>query len=640
MAGWILAVDIDTSSVVAAVQEQGRALPVELTASPANGTYSATLRAVALEAAGDRAPAIPSRLVLAVPAAWTGRDLALLRQAALDVNLPDPDFTARPIAAACHLGARTAPGQLVAVLRIRGGSIDAAVLRRTPEGFELAGLPGGLATADDASASLERGVLELLATVTAAGLSPGELAAVHVIGPADRTEQATALVTRFLGIEPRISPAPETASVLGALAMIHDPAPMRVSSDRPPSRVQPVTTAGRSLAAHKRTWAYTSLAVVAVVAATLTLAHAGGAPARRSAPSSHAAPSSQALSNSRLGYQVALHTVSMTPTKPVSYTVRAQYPVVTGLSDLARQRQINADLRAPVSREISSFSTLTKSAPAGVGGAFLNIGATVYQVKNVLSVKYLGESHNAGAGDVSYTLNAVTIQMSTGAPLGLSDMLTPAALTAAGRNRLAADLQAQHGIRECDTLPGWTGEKAIVPALARIRAPGYVVLNVTPGGLAFSFGDDAISPTVCRPVGVMPAAELSGLITPSIAALGPTAAPSTAPTAAPSAASTPTAPAAPAGPAAVVRAYFAAINQRDYRRAWRLGGDRLGQSYAQFAAGFAGTARDVVRIVSVTGGSVAIKLTAIQSDGRKLVFTGTYSVTRGKITGSALVQAP
>jgi hypothetical protein len=108
--------------------------------------------------------------------------------------------------------------------------------------------------------------------------------------------------------------------------------------------------------------------------------------------------------------------------------------------------------------------------------------------------------------------------MDTGAVLAPSAIVTSAALSAAGRNSLAASLQAQHGISSCDTLPGWPGESGIPPALATLATssnPG-VIVNVTHAGLEFSFGDNALSPTACRPVGVLP---LTGLASPAVIAL-------------------------------------------------------------------------------------------------------------------------
>ena len=547
-------------------------------------------------------------------------------------------FAAQPIAAACGAGIAAAAGQLIAVLGIRGDSIDTAVLRRTPQGFELAGQPGGQAGGDGSAASLESGVLELLATVTAAGLSPGQLAAVYVTGEAGQAARVTSLIARIMGIQPRIAPGPETVTVLGALAMTGDP----VSPQRPRSRLRPAGPAGRTVPRRRRVRAWTGLAaavaVIAGVAVTLALMQPGRPAGHGPEPAGHP-------DRSPLGYQLTQRRLVSNPTTPVSYQVRAQFPVVRGLANHALQQRINTALRAPVSREISDFSTEARSYPVGTSGAFLYLKDTAYQVKNILSVKYEAESHNAGAGDVSYELSSVTIQMSTGAPLGLSDILTTTALSAAWRHKLAADLQAQKGISECDGQPGWRGATGIPQVLTAINAPAALVVNVTPGGLAFSFGDDTIAPTACRPVGVVPFAELSGLLRPAIADLGPASAPSAAPgTAAASPTASPASPPAsaapPATPAAVVRAYFAAISQRDYRRAWKLGGDHLGQSYAQFAGGFAGTARDIVRVTAVRGDVVAISLTAVQSDKTRLRFSGTCTVAHGAIARSALVQVP
>jgi hypothetical protein len=86
----------------------------------------------------------------------------------------------------------------------------------------------------------------------------------------------------------------------------------------------------------------------------------------------------------------------------------------------------------------------------------------------------------------------------------------------------------------------------------------------------------------------------------------------------------------------VVRAYVAAINARDYAAAWNLGGDHLSPSFAQFVAGFAGTAQDSVTIIAATGSSVLVNLTAVQTDGSRDLYAGIYVVRDGVITASAL----
>jgi len=86
------------------------------------------------------------------------------------------------------------------------------------------------------------------------------------------------------------------------------------------------------------------------------------------------------------------------------------------------------------------------------------------------------------------------------------------------------------------------------------------------------------------------------------------------------------------GPAATVRAYYRAISNHNYARAWHLGGRFTGSSYSAFAAGFQGTAHDKVSILKVTGNVVTGRLAARQTDGSVRSYQGTYRVTRGVIT--------
>lgn len=97
-------------------------------------------------------------------------------------------------------------------------------------------------------------------------------------------------------------------------------------------------------------------------------------------------------------------------------------------------------------------------------------------------------------------------------------------------------------------------------------------------------------------------------------------------------------PSSVSSPAAVVEAYFAAIDAENYEEAWALGGENLGESYAQFAAGFAATASDTVEVLSTDGNTVNVDLTATQTDGVQQQFTGTYTVTGDAITGASITQ--
>jgi hypothetical protein len=145
---------------------------------------------------------------------------------------------------------------------------------------------------------------------------------------------------------------------------------------------------------------------------------------------------------------------------------------------------------------------------------------------------------------------------------------------------------------------------------------------------------------------------LSAALLTALAAAGCTSAHHAAPPLAPAAATAPVASATPSatpspaaahhaphlGSAATVRAYFKAINRHDYRRAWRLGGRYVGNSYAAFTGGFAGTGHDAVTIKSVSGHVVTARLAARQMDGSVKTYEGTYRVSHGVITGFQVAQ--
>ncbi|WOX10597.1 hypothetical protein [Streptomyces sp. N50] len=88
-----------------------------------------------------------------------------------------------------------------------------------------------------------------------------------------------------------------------------------------------------------------------------------------------------------------------------------------------------------------------------------------------------------------------------------------------------------------------------------------------------------------------------------------------------------------ADPEAVVNAYFAAVNNRDYATAWALGGKNLGDAdYDAFVKGYANTQQDSVSQVSVQGTFVRLVLNALQTDGTSRSYNVTYTVEDGVIT--------
>jgi hypothetical protein len=91
-------------------------------------------------------------------------------------------------------------------------------------------------------------------------------------------------------------------------------------------------------------------------------------------------------------------------------------------------------------------------------------------------------------------------------------------------------------------------------------------------------------------------------------------------------------PGTSSGPQAVVTAYFAAINQHDYRTAWAMGGKTFTPDYDAFAAGFATTEQDNVSSVSVQGSVVHFSLNAVQTDGTSRSYDAAFTVSGGEIT--------
>ncbi len=96
-------------------------------------------------------------------------------------------------------------------------------------------------------------------------------------------------------------------------------------------------------------------------------------------------------------------------------------------------------------------------------------------------------------------------------------------------------------------------------------------------------------------------------------------------------ASTPAVVSAPATPPTVVKRYYAAISRHAYQRAWELGGDHTGVTHQQFLAGFKGTQRDAVTILTWTGDQVTASIVAFQTDGTVKKFAGSYVVQTGVI---------
>ena len=119
------------------VRVGGRDVPVE--------ELTAQVLGWVVERAAQDAGEPPGPVVLTHPADWGEFRTGRLRAAARSAGLAPVRLVAEPVAAASYyaLRARVAPGDLIGVYDLGGGTFDASLVRKTGTGFELVGTPVG-----------------------------------------------------------------------------------------------------------------------------------------------------------------------------------------------------------------------------------------------------------------------------------------------------------------------------------------------------------------------------------------------------------------------------------------------------------------------------------------------------------------
>jgi hypothetical protein len=461
---------------------------------PITYAYAALFSAVRQAALTAQKQGNPDQFVLLCPAAWSGRELAVMYAAAQLAGLPAPQIMAEPIAAAQSLSKQTKPGQLLAVFDVAKVSSGATILRRTQSGFEFAGPPGGVVTqaVGDSTTILQRGLYELLATITNAGASPQQLATVLVTGDRDLIQTASELIIAILGVQPTPVKSTSTA-VRNALS----------SGSSRPAATPAVDRRLRTAA----------IALIAII-----LIGAGTAIAIRVVQyNGHGGNRTTSISQNMIRHSYGA---------PDSYKVSAQYPAIEGLPNAALQQRINAELlesSTQVIREFTKAGGLGRCPSPGIPAdncGYVSVTNTTYLSDRLLSVKYYSKVHFSGAGDYSYQLRAITLRLDNGRVFSQKSILTSAASSPIALNKIADKLQELKGISGCDEQPGWPGEENIPPALSKLGSKvNSVVLNVMPQGIEFSFGDDVLSGTACTPVGTLSFAQLSGFVNPTVLTL-------------------------------------------------------------------------------------------------------------------------
>lgn len=125
----------------------GDATPIMLGHTPysAERLMAAVLTQVSARVA-ERQGGPPDSVAIAHPANWGPYKIELLRQAAQLGGLGGARLVTEPEAAAVHfaMGERMDEGDVIAVYDLGGGTFDAAVLRRTGDGFETLAEPQGI----------------------------------------------------------------------------------------------------------------------------------------------------------------------------------------------------------------------------------------------------------------------------------------------------------------------------------------------------------------------------------------------------------------------------------------------------------------------------------------------------------------
>ncbi|MFJ1584437.1 excalibur calcium-binding domain-containing protein [Streptomyces sp. NPDC088197] len=173
--------------------------------------------------------------------------------------------------------------------------------------------------------------------------------------------------------------------------------------------------------------------------------------------------------------------------------------------------------------------------------------------------------------------------------------------------------------------------------MARVRLlPATLLVAVTAATAAACGSTDGNS---SAGVTVAPSAPGATVTTTVTTPNPPPATPTPIPTA-PTTTTTATPTATATDPTTVVSDYFAAINARDFGRAWALGGKNVSSSYSAFVDGFSSTSEDVVTVLASTPSTVTVHLDATQTDGTVKSFEGTYSVDGGRITGASVHAVP
>jgi actin-like ATPase involved in cell morphogenesis len=110
---------------------------------PVVDLVAAVLRRVYGEACRQQGETVPATVCVTHPADWSATRLNVLREAIEKSGMRVATLVPEPVAAATRFAMATPIGKCIAVYDFGGGTMDAAVLRRTEQDFTVAGQPAG-----------------------------------------------------------------------------------------------------------------------------------------------------------------------------------------------------------------------------------------------------------------------------------------------------------------------------------------------------------------------------------------------------------------------------------------------------------------------------------------------------------------
>ncbi len=129
-------------------RRMGDPVPILVGGAPfsAHSLMARVLEHVLQTVVGQQEGEAPAGITMTCPANWGPYKRDLLAQAARMAGVGDVELRSEPESAAVMYatGEQVRPGEIIAVYDLGGGTFDAAVLRKTIDGFELLGAPEGI----------------------------------------------------------------------------------------------------------------------------------------------------------------------------------------------------------------------------------------------------------------------------------------------------------------------------------------------------------------------------------------------------------------------------------------------------------------------------------------------------------------